>query len=94
MRLVEIQRQLKTKRRFRRGDYVVEVRLERPGDEAREFLRITVTEGDKVIASGLYKQLNKFAKWQPLSIKTDDYASRKKMQEMINEAAIEAGYLI
>lgn len=94
MKLIEIQRQLKKNRRFREGNYVVEVRLENPGDTAQEFLRVLIKEGDNEVAKGLFKQWNSNNKWEPLSISSKEYSSRKRMQEIMYKAARGAGYLL
>lgn len=94
MRLLEIQRQIRKRRKFRHGDYMVEVKLENPGDEHQEFLKVFVFENGKQVAKALYKQWNKNSKWEPLSIDTKEYSRRKSMQEMITSAAREAGYIL
>jgi hypothetical protein len=94
MRLLEIQRQLKKNRRFRDGNYVVEVKLENPGAGAQEFLRVYIREGENEIAKGLFKQWEGKDSWEPLSITSKDYTSRKRMQEMMYKAAREAGYIL
>jgi hypothetical protein len=94
MRLLEIQRQLKKNRRYRNGNYVVEVRLENPGAGAQEFLRVYIREGEQEVAKGLFKQWEGKNNWEPLSITTKNYQHRKRMQEMMYTAAREAGYLV
>jgi hypothetical protein len=93
MRLLEIQRQLKKNRRYKDGNYVVEVRLEHPG-ETQELLRVYIYEGEEEIAKGLFKQWQGKDVWEPLSITSKDYNTRKRMQETMYKFAKEAGFLL
>lgn len=94
MRLLEIQRQIKERRKFRDGNFMIEVKLENPGDEHQEFLKVFVFENGKQVAKGLYKQWQRNGKWEPLSITSKEYTRRKSMQEMIKRFAREAGYIL
>ena len=94
MRLLEIQRQIKKRRKFKDGGFMIEIKLENPGDEHQEFLKVFVFENGKQVAKALYKQWQRDGKWEPLSIDSKEYARRKTMQEMIKRAAQEAGYIL
>ena len=94
MRLLEIQRQIKKRRKFKDGNFMIEVKLENPGDEHQEFLKVFVFENGQQIAKALYKQWNKNSKWEPLSIDSKDYSARKRMKSMIEKFAREAGYIL
>ena len=92
MRLLEIQRQLKKNHRYKDGNYIVEVRLEHPGN-VQEILRILVMENDTEVAKALFKQWPNSNKWEPLSVSTKEFNQHKHMQNIIERAIIEAGYL-
>jgi len=94
MRLLEIQRQIRKRRKFRDGDTVVEVKLVNPGDEQQEFLKVYVFENGERVAKGLYKQWNKDGRWEPLSINSKEFTKRKRMQEIIEQFAREAGFVL
>lgn len=94
MRLLEIQRQIKKRRKFRDGNFMIEVKLENPGDEHQEFLKVYVFENGERVAKGLYKQWKQNGKWEPLSIDAKTYNSRKRMQEIIEQFAKQAGFMI
>lgn len=94
MRLLEIQRQIKGRRKFKDGNFMIEVKLENPGDEHQEFLKVFVFENGKQVAKALYKQWKRNGKWEPLSVNTEDYTRRKSMHEMIEKFAREAGYIL
>lgn len=94
MKLLEIQRQLKKRRNFREGNYVISVNLENPGDEFQEFLKVRITEDGKIVAKALFKQWAGKSKWEPLSITVENPTQRGTLREMIYNAATNAGFYI
>lgn len=85
---------MKKKRSFREGNYSIVVRLENPGDEFQEFLRVKVMEDDKQVARAIFKQWNAGGKWEPLSITVTEHAKKVTLREMMYNAASHAGYFI
>ena len=94
MKLLEIQREIKSKRKFREGTYSIVVDLENPGDEFQEFLRINVTEDGKPVAKAIFKQWKPNGRWEPLSITVSNHMKRKSLREMIYNAASHAGFFL
>ena len=94
MKLLEIQRELKKRRRFRQGPYAISVKLEHPGDPYQEFLNVQVNEGDDVVAKAGFKQWETTSKWEPLSVQINQHEKRNKLREMIHRAAITAGFFV
>lgn len=94
MKLLEIQRELKANRKFREGNYSISVRLENPGDEFQEFLKIKITEGDKIIAKAIFKQWLGKTRWEPLSIVIENPQMKVSLKEMMYNAATNAGFFI
>jgi len=93
MQLIEIQRG-KALRKFREGNYSISVRLEHPGDEFREFLRINISEDGKIVAKALFKQWQGKTKWEPLNINITENSKKGTLREMIYTAAANAGFFI
>ena len=93
MKLIEIQR-MQNRKKFRAGNYSISVKLENPGDEFQEFLRVRITEGDNEIARGIFKQWQGKTHWEPLNINVTEHSLRAKMRDMIYDAASNAGYFI
>lgn len=94
MKLLEIQREIKNKRKFREGNYAIVVDLENPGDEFQEFLKVQVLENDQPVARAIFKQWKPNGRWEPLSITVNNSAKRKSLQEMIYNAATNAGFFL
>lgn len=94
MKLLEIQREIKSKRKFREGNYAIVVDLENPGDEFQEFLKINVMENGEQVARAIFKQWKPNARWEPLSITVTNHAKKKSLQEMIYNAASNAGFFL
>ena len=94
MKLLEIQRQIKNKRKFREGNYAIVVDLENPGDEFQEFLRVNVMEDGKQVAKAIFKQWKPDGRWEPLSITVQEPNKRKSLREMIYNAASNAGFFL
>ncbi len=94
MKLLEIQREIKNKRKFREGNYAIIIDLENPGDEYQEFLKIKVMEGDHPVARAIFKQWKPNGRWEPLSITVSNHEKRKSLQEMIYNAASNAGFFL
>jgi len=94
MRILEIHRQLKTRRNYREGNYAITVMLENPGDEFQEFLRVKVTEGNKVVAKALFKQWQGKPRWSPLNINVIQKSTTHNLREMMLNAVTHAGFLI
>ena len=94
MKLLEIQRQIKSKRKFREGPYAIIVDLENPGDEFQEFLKVKVTENNEIIARAIFKQWNKDSRWEPLSITVQKQDQKESLREMIYNAATNAGFFL
>lgn len=93
MKLIEIQR-LKTLREFRQGDYRIKVKLENPGDEFQEFLKVKVLEGDNEVAHAIFKQWQGKTHWEPLNINVTEHNKRGQLRDVIYDAASNAGYFI
>lgn len=93
MKLIEIQR-MRNFRKFREGNYSISVKLENPGDEFQEFLKIRITEDDNLVAKALFKQWQGKTKWEPLNINILEHSKKDKLRDMIYDAAINAGYFI
>jgi hypothetical protein len=93
MKLIEIQR-MKTLREFRQGDYRIQVKLENPGDEFQEFLKVKIAEGDKEIAKAVFKQWQGKTHWEPLNINITEHSLKGKLRELIYDAAANAGYYV
>lgn len=94
MKLLEIQRQLKPNRKFREGDYSISVRLENPGNEFQEFLKVRITEDGKIVAKAIFKQWAGKSRWEPLSITVENPQLKITLREMIYNAAANAGFFI
>lgn len=94
MKLLEIQRELKANRKFREGNYSISVRLENPGDEFQEFLKIKITEDGKIMAKAIFKQWPGKSQWEPLSITIENPQLKITLREMIYDAASNAGFFI
>ena len=94
MKLLEIQREIKSKRKFREGNYAIIVDLENPGDEFQEFLKIKVTEDGKPVARAIFKQWKPNGRWEPLSITVARQDKKKSLKEMIYNAATNAGFFL
>jgi len=94
MKLLEIQREIKQRRKFREGNYVIRVNLENPGDEFQEFLKIQIMEDGKIVAKAIFKQWKSGDKWEPLSITVTETKKKITLREMIYNAASSAGYFI
>ena len=94
MRLLEIQRQMKAHRKFREGNYSISVRLENPGEEFQEFLKIKITENNKIVAKAIFKQWPGKSRWEPLSITVENPKMKISLREMIYNAASNAGFFI
>ncbi len=93
MKLIEIQR-MKTLREFRQGDYRIQVKLENPGDEFQEFLKVKVTEGENELAHAIFKQWQGKTKWEPLNINVTEQNKKGELRDMIYDAAANAGYFV
>jgi hypothetical protein len=94
MKLLEIQREIKNKRKFREGNYAIIVDLENPGDEFQEFLKVQVLENDQPVARAIFKQWKPTSRWEPLSITFTKQEKKKSLQEMIYNAATNAGFFL
>lgn len=94
MKLLEIQRQMKTRRNFREGKYAITVVLEHPGDEFQEFLKVKITEDGKQIARAIFKQWSAGSKWEPLSITFTENEKKVTLREMMYNAVASAGFFI
>ena len=94
MKLLEIQRQMKKRRNFREGNYAISVNLEHPGDTFQEFLKIKITENNKIVAKAIFKQWVGKKSWEPLSITVENPKLRITMREMMYNAASNAGFFI
>ena len=94
MKLLEIQRQIKKRRNFREGNYTISVNLENPGDEFQEFLKIKIAENNKIVAKAIFKQWAGKSRWEPLSITVENPQLRTSLQEMMINAATNAGFFI
>ena len=94
MKLLEIQREIKSKRKFREGNFSIIVDLENPGDEFQEFLKIKVMENGEPVARAIFKQWKPNGRWEPLSITVAKYEKKKSLQEMIYNAASNAGFFL
>jgi len=94
MKLLEIQREIKNKRKFREGNYAIIVDLENPGDEFQEFLKIKVMEGDQPVARAVFKQWKPNGRWEPLSITVSKQNEKGTLREMIYNAATNAGFFL
>ena len=94
MKLLEIQRQLKKRLNYREGVYSISVNLEHPGDEFQEFLKIKITENNKVVAKAIFKQWAGKSKWEPLSITIENPQLKISLREMMYNAATSAGFFI
>jgi len=94
MKLLEIQREIKQKRKFREGNYVIRVNLENPGDEFQEFLKVNVMEDGKVVAKAIFKQWNAGGRWEPLSITVTEHTKKTSLREMMYNAASSAGFFL
>lgn len=94
MKLLEIQRQLKKRRKFYEGQYVINVNLDNPGDEFQEFLRVRITENGQTVAKAVFKQWSNKGRWEPLSIDIRQPNKKKSLNEMIRDAATQAGFLL
>jgi hypothetical protein len=94
MKLLEIQREIKSKRKFREGNYAIIIDLENPGDEFQEFLKIKVMEDGKQVARAIFKQWKPDGRWEPLSITVTNHTKKKSLQEMIYNAASNAGFFL
>lgn len=88
MNLLEIQKQAKHKRRYRNGEFVVEVKLEHPGDEHREFLKVRVMKENEEVAKGLFKNWHPAEGWQALNVQKKN----KTAEDMMYKALRHAGY--
>lgn len=93
MKLIEIQR-MRTLREFRQGPYRIKVKLENPGDEFREFLKIKVLEDDNEVARAIFKQWAGKSTWEPLNINITERERKNQLQNMIFDAATNAGYFV
>ena len=93
MKLIEIQR-MKTLREFRLGDYRIQVKLENPGDEFQEFLKVKVIEGDNEVAKAIFKQWQGKTKWEPLNINVTEHDKKSKLRDIIYDAASNAGFFV
>lgn len=93
MKLIEIQR-MKTLREFRQGPYKIKVKLENPGDEFQEFLKVKIAEGDNELAHAIFKQWDGKSKWEPLNINITEHSLKGKLRDMIYDAAANAGYFV
>lgn len=85
---------MKTLREFRQGDYRIQVKLENPGDEFQEFLKVKVIEGDDEIAKATFKQWQGKTKWEPLNINVTEYSKKSKLRDIIYDAASNAGFFV
>ncbi len=94
MKLLEIQRELKANRKFREGNYSISVRLENPGDEFQEFLKVKITEDGKIVAKAIFKQWAGKSRWEPLSITVENPQMKISLREMIYNAATNAGFFL
>lgn len=94
MKLLEIQRQMKKRRNFREGNYSISVNLVNPGDEFQEFLKIKITEDNKVVAKAIFKQWAGKSRWEPLSIVVENPQQKISLREMMYNAATNAGFFI
>lgn len=94
MKLLEIQRQMKKRRNFREGNYSISVNLVNPGDEFQEFLKIKITENNKMVAKAIFKQWAGAKKWEPLSITVENPQLKVSLREMMYNAASNAGFFI
>jgi hypothetical protein len=94
MKLLEIQRQMKKRRNFREGNYSISVNLEHPGDEFQEFLKVKITENNKLVAKAIFKQWAGKSKWEPLSITVENPQLKVTLREMMYNAAANAGFFI
>lgn len=94
MKLLEIQREIKNKRKFREGNYAIIVDLENPGDEFQEFLKVNVMENGEQVARAIFKQWKPNGRWEPLSITVRKHEKKKSLQEMIYNAASNAGFFL
>jgi len=94
MKLLEIQREIKSKRKFREGNYAIVVDLENPGDEFQEFLKIKVMEDGEHVARAIFKQWKPNGRWDQLSITFTKQEKKKSLQEMIYNAASNAGIFL
>ena len=93
MKLIEIQR-MKKLREFKQGPYSISVKLEHPGDEFQEFLKVKIREGDKEVAKGIFKQWQGKTQWEPLNINVTEHKLKGTMRDMVYTAASNAGYFI
>lgn len=93
MKLIEIQR-MKTLREFRQGDYRIKVKLENPGDEFQEFLKVRISEGDNEVARAVFKQWQGKTHWEPLNINITERERKGQLRDMIYDAATNAGYFV
>lgn len=85
---------MKKRRNFREGNYAISVNLVNPGDEFQEFLKVKITEDDKIVAKALFKQWAGKRKWEQLSMTVENPSQRNTLREMIYNAATNAGFFI
>lgn len=88
MNLLEIQKQIRNKRRYREGEFVIEVKVEHPGDEHREFLKVKVMKENEELVQGLFKNWHPLEGWQALSVK----GKNKIAEDLMYRALRQAGY--
>ena len=93
MKLIEIQR-IRKLREFKQGPYSIRVKLENPGDEFQEFLKVKISEGEKEVAHAIFKQWEGKAKWEQLNINVHEDSKKGQLRDMIYDAASNAGYFV
>jgi len=73
---------------------LIEVQRQIKKRRFQEFLKIKITEDNKLVAKAIFKQWAGKQSWEPLSITVENPKLKVTLREMMYNAASNAGFFI